>query len=151
MRTALRRIEAIRALSRAGVPTGVMVAPIVPFLTDAGIESVLEAAAEAGAIRAGYTIMRLPWELKDLFKGWLEHNYPLKAAHIMSRVRQIRNGKENDPNFGSRHRGEGLLAELLQKRFEIACNRFGLNRERRKSLDVTLFRPPSRDGQMDLF
>jgi DNA repair photolyase len=147
-----RRIEAIRALSRAGVPTGVMVAPIVPFLTDAGIESVLEAAADAGAIRAGYTIMRLPWELKELFKDWLEHNYPLKAAHIMSRVRQMRNGKENDPNFGTRQRGTGLIAELLKKRFDNACQRLGLNRERRGSdVDVTRFRPPQAPGQLDLF
>ena len=146
-----RRIEAIRNLSAAGVPVGVMTAPVIPFLTDAGIESVLEAAAEAGATSAGYVLMRLPWELKELFKDWLQHNYPLKAEHVMSRVRQMRKGKENDPNFGSRHRGEGLLAELLQKRFEIACHRLGLNRERRKPLDVTLFRPPSRDGQMDLF
>jgi DNA repair photolyase len=95
--------------------------------------------------------MRLPWELKELFKDWLQHNYPLKAEHVMSRVRQMRKGKENDPNFGSRHRGDGLLAELLEKRFEIACNRFGLNRERRKPLDVLRFKPPARDGQMDLF
>jgi DNA repair photolyase len=146
-----RRIEAIRNLAAAGVPVGVMAAPVIPFLTDSGIEAVLEAAREAGAKSAGYVLMRLPWELKELFKDWLQQNYPLKAEHVMSRVRQMRKGKENDPNFGSRHRGEGLLAELLQKRFEIACNRFGLNRERRKPLDVTLFRPPSRDGQMDLF
>jgi DNA repair photolyase len=147
-----RRIQAIRALAAAGVPTGVMVAPIVPFLTDDGIESVLEAAAAAGAIRAGYTIMRLPWELKDLFKDWLEHNYPLKAAHIMSRVRQMRGGKENDPNFGTRHSGTGLIAELLKKRFDNACRRLGLNRERRGGdVDVSRFRPPRTSGQLDLF
>ncbi len=146
-----RRIEAIRNLAAAGVPVGVMTAPVIPFLTDSGIEEVLETAAEAGAKHAAYVLMRLPWELKDLFKDWLQHNYPLKAEHVMSRVRQMRKGKENDPNFGSRHRGEGLLAELLQKRFEIACSRFGLNRERRKPLDVTRFKPPSPAGQMDLF
>jgi DNA repair photolyase len=147
-----RRIEAIRALSRAGVPTGVMVAPIVPFLTDHRIESVLEAAAEAGAIRAGYTIMRLPWELKDLFKDWLDHHYPLKAAHIMSRVRQLRRGKENDPNFGTRQTGTGLLAELLHKRFETACRRLGLNVERRGAdIDTSRFRRPGPIGQLDLF
>jgi DNA repair photolyase len=95
--------------------------------------------------------MRLPWELKELFKDWLQHNFPLKADHVMSRVRQMRKGKENDPDFGSRHRGEGLLADLLEKRFELACERFGLNRERRKPLDVTRFKPPQRGGQMDLF
>jgi DNA repair photolyase len=147
-----RRIEAIRALSLAGVPTGVMVAPIVPFLTDHGIESVLEAAAEAGAIRAGYTMMRLPWELKDLFKGWLEHNYPLKAAHVMSRVRQVRGGKENDPRFGMRQTGTGLFAELVRKRFENACRRLGLNLERRgTNVDTSRFRPPRSRGQLDLF
>jgi DNA repair photolyase len=147
-----RRIEAIRALADAGVPAGVMVAPIVPFLTDEGIEAVLEAAAKAGATRAGYTMMRLPWELKDLFKDWLENNYPLKAAHVMSRVRQIRGGKENDPNFGTRHSGTGLIAELINKRFHNACQRFGLNEERRSpDIDTTRFRPPNVDGQMDLF
>jgi DNA repair photolyase len=147
-----RRIEAIRNLAAAGVPTGVMVAPIVPFLTDDGLEAVLETAAQAGAARAGYTLMRLPWELKDLFKDWLEHNYPLKAAHVMSRVRQMRGGKENDPNFGTRHSGTGLIAELLNKRFHNACQRFGLNEERRSpNIDTTRFRPPHLDGQMDLF
>jgi DNA repair photolyase len=147
-----RRIETIRNLSSAGVPVGVMVAPIVPFLTDDGLEGVLEAAAHAGATRAGYTLMRLPWELKDLFKDWLEHNYPLKAAHVMSRVRQMRGGKENDPNFGTRHSGTGLIAELLSKRFNNAYVRLGLNDERRSpNIDTTRFRPPRVDGQMDLF
>jgi DNA repair photolyase len=146
-----RRVEAIRNLSAAGVPVGVMVAPVIPFLTDSGIEAALEAAAQAGAKSAAYVLMRLPWELKELFKDWLQHNLPLKADHVMSRVRQMRKGKENDPNFGSRHRGEGLLAELLEKRFALACERFGLNRERRKPLDVTRFKPPERGGQMDLF
>jgi len=147
-----RRIEAIRELAAAGVPTGVMVAPIVPFLTDDGLETVMETAARAGAVRAGYTLMRLPWELKDLFKDWLEHNYPLKAAHVMSRVRQMRGGKENDPNFGTRHSGTGLIADLLNKRFHNACQRFGLNDERRApNIDTTRFRPPRLDGQMDLF
>ena len=147
-----RRIETIRALSRAGVQTGVMVAPIVPFLTDHGIESVLEAAAGAGAIRAGYTIMRLPWELKDLFKDWLELHYPLKAAHVMSRVRQLRGGKENDPNFGTRQTGTGLLADLLHTRFENACRRLGLNNARRGTdIDTSRFKRPGALGQLDLF
>src|SRR4249920_1997988 len=146
-----RRIEAIRALAQVGVPVGVMTAPVVPFLTDAGLESVLEAAAEAGASAAGYTLMRLPWELKDLFKDWLVQNFPLKAEHVMSRVRQMRKGKENDPNFGTRQKGEGLLAELLQKRFDIACQRLGLNQGRRKPLDTTRFKPPKIGGQLNLF
>ena len=112
----------------------------------------LEAAAAAGAKSAGYTIMRLPWELKDLFKDWLEYNYPLKAAHVMSRVRELRGGRENDPEFGTRHSGTGLLAELIAKRFENACRRFGLNEERRsRSIDTSRFRPPNVGGQLDLF
>jgi DNA repair photolyase len=147
-----RRIEAIRALSRAGIPVGVMVAPIVPFLTDDALEGVLEAAAQAGAARAGYTIMRLPWELKDLFKDWLQHHYPLKAAHVMSRVRQMRGGKENDPNWGTRMSGTGLIADLLNKRFHNACGRLGLNRERRGAdVNTSLFRVPGTPGQLDLF
>jgi len=146
-----RRIEAIRRLARAGVPTGVMVAPVVPFLTEAAIESVLEAAREAGADRAGYTLMRLPWEVKGLFKDWLEHNFPLKAAHVMSRVRAMRGGRENDPQFGSRMRGAGEMAALLSRRFDSACQRLGLNHIRRGPLDTTKFRPPKAGGQMDLF
>ena len=96
--------------------------------------------------------MRLPWELKDLFKDWLEHHYPLKAAHIMSRVRQMRDGKENDPNFGTRQRGTGLIAELLSKRFANACQRLGLNQARRGGdVDTSRFRPPRAPGQLDLF
>jgi DNA repair photolyase len=145
-----RRIEAIRRLSQAGVPVGVMVAPVVPFLTDSGLEQVLEAAREAGARSAGYILMRLPFEVKDLFKDWLARHYPLKAAHVMSRVHQMRDGRDNDPNFGSRMRGSGELADLLRTRFEIACKRLGLN-ENRRSLDVSQFRPPKLNGQMDLF
>jgi len=145
------RLATIRRLSDAGVPVGAMVAPVIPFLTDSAVESVLEAVAEAGAESAGYVLMRLPWELKELFKDWLETHYPLKAAHVMSRVREMRGGKENDPRFGSRMRGEGLLADLLRKRFAIACERLGLNRERRRPLDCTLFRPPRSGPQLDLF
>jgi DNA repair photolyase len=145
------RLEAIRRLSAAGVPVGVMVAPVIPFLTDSGVEAVLEAVAEAGAESAAYVLMRLPWELKELFKDWLETHYPRKAAHVMSRVREMRGGKENDPRFGSRMRGEGLLADLLRKRFHIACERLGLNRERRRALDCSLFQPPRSGPQLDLF
>jgi DNA repair photolyase len=146
-----RRIEAIRTLNAAGVPVGVMVAPIVPFLTDSGIEKTLEAAAAAGARYAGYTLLRLPWELRELFKDWLTNHYPLKAEHVMSRVRQMRGGKENDPNFGSRHRGTGLLASLLAQRFAVACKRLGLRQGERAPLETSLFRPPGAGRQMDLF
>src|SRR5581483_4717785 len=100
-----RRILTIERLAAAGVPTGVMVAPVIPFLTDAELEAILEAARRAGGQSAGYVLLRLPWEVKDLFESWLEHHYPLKAAHVMSRVRAMRGGKDNDPNFGSRLRG----------------------------------------------
>ena len=147
-----RRLRAISTLAQAGVPAGVMVAPIVPFLTDDAMESVLAAAAQAGASQAAYTVMRLPWELKGLFKDWLEHHYPLKAAHVMSRVRQLRGGNENDPNFGTRLRGTGLLADLLSKRFENACRRLGLNQARRSpDIDTSRFKPPRAKSQLDLF
>jgi DNA repair photolyase len=115
------------------------------------VEPILQAVREAGAESAGYVLMRLPWELKELFKDWLQHNYPLKAAHVMSRVREMRGGRENDPQFGSRMRGQGLLADLLRKRFDIACERLGLNRERRAALDCTRFKPPRMGPQLDLF
>ncbi|HYJ18871.1 MAG TPA: PA0069 family radical SAM protein [Burkholderiales bacterium] len=145
-----RRIQAIRTLSQAGVRVGVMVAPIVPLLTDSATEQILEAAAEAGAKSAGYVLMRLPYEVKDLFRDWLMHHYPLKAEHVMSRVRQMRDGKENDPNFGSRMRGSGEFADLLAMRFNKACKRLVLN-EHMRQLDVSQFRRPRLDGQMDLF
>ncbi|MSQ60040.1 MAG: PA0069 family radical SAM protein [Betaproteobacteria bacterium] len=145
-----RRIETLRKLSEAAVPCGVLVAPVVPFLTDSGIEDVLSAAAQAGAKSAGYVLMRLPYEIKVLFKDWLEHHFPLKAQHVMSRVRAMRAGNENDPNFGSRMRGQGLFADLLKARMDNACRRLGLNRER-AALDTTKFRPLARDGQMNLF
>ncbi|HEX7953852.1 MAG TPA: PA0069 family radical SAM protein, partial [Burkholderiales bacterium] len=145
-----RRIEAIRRVARAGVPVGVMVAPIVPFLTDAATEQILAAAHDAGARSAGYVLLRLPFEVKDLFKDWLMHHYPLKAAHVMSRVKQMRGGRENDPQFGSRMRGSGEFAELLRLRFETACRKLGLNAHRRV-LDVTQFRRPQPGGQLNLF
>ncbi len=145
------RLAAIRRLADAGVPVGAMVAPVIPFLTDAGVEAVLEAVSEAGAESASYVLMRLPWELKELFKDWLETHYPLKAAHVMSRVREMRGGRENDSRFGKRMSGEGLLADLLRKRFDIACKRLRLNQERRRPLDCTLFQPPRVGPQLDLF
>jgi DNA repair photolyase len=138
-----RRIEALRRLSENGIPCGVLVAPMIPFLNDKDMESVLEAAHEAGARMAGYTIVRLPWEVKDLFKDWLERNYPLKAAHIMARIRDMRGGRENDPEFGSRMRGEGPFAELIRMRFDVACKRLGLNAGERNRLDPAKFCLPN--------
>lgn len=147
-----RRLQAMRRLSEAGIPVGVLVAPVIPFLTDHQIEPVLEAAWAHGARAAGYVLMRLPWEVKELFKDWLERHYPLKARHVMSRVHEMRGGRDNDPRFGSRMRGTGELAELLAQRFAIACKRIGFNSGRRNlTLDITHFKVPGRAGQMSLF
>ena len=145
-----RRVETVRRLSERGVPCGTLVAPIIPFLNDKDMEAVLEAVSEAGARMAGYTLLRLPWEVKDLFKDWLERHYPLKAKHVMARIRDMRGGRDNDPRFGSRMKGEGQFAELLAKRFEIACKRLGLNAGGRKRLDTTKFRRPD-PSQWKLF
>ena len=145
-----RRLEAMRRLSAAGIPTGVVVAPVIPFLTDHQIEPVLEAAYAAGARGTGYVLMRLPWEVKDLFRHWLETHFPLKAKHVMSRVHQMRGGRDNDPRFGSRMSGSGELADLLSRRFDLACARLGFN-QRSWALDTTRFRAPRSDGQLPLF
>jgi DNA repair photolyase len=148
-----RRLDTIRALSSAGVPTGVLVAPIIPALTDTTIEAVIEAAHAAGASSADYTLLRLPNELKGLFREWLATHYPQRADHVMSIVRDMRGGRDNDPNFGSRMRGTGNFAELLRARFSIARKRHGLDRRSREriDLDCTKFRPPAVGGQMQLF
>jgi DNA repair photolyase len=137
-----RRVETVRRLAARGVPCGVFVAPIVPFLNDKDMEAVLEAVAEAGARWASFTLLRLPWEVKDLFKDWLEQHYPLKAAHVMARIRDMRGGRENDPEFGSRMRGEGEYAELLRNRFEVACRRLKLNADKCYYVRTERFRPP---------
>ncbi len=148
-----RRVDTLRALASAGVPCGVMVAPVIPSLTDKSIEEVLEASAAAGASGAGYIVMRLPHEVRPLFREWLAAHYPLRAEHVMSVVRELRGGRDNDPRFGSRMTGTGHYAELIEKRFRLACRRYGLDKERRgeKPLDCTRFKPPPRGGQLALF
>ncbi|MBW4050852.1 MAG: PA0069 family radical SAM protein [Proteobacteria bacterium] len=136
------RLEAVRRLNEAGVPTGVMVAPVIPALTDHEMEAILEACAAAGARWAGYVLLRLPHEVKDLFREWLAAHYPDRADHVMSLVRQMRGGKDYDPSFGTRMRGTGPLAELLRSRFQIACRRLGLGKGRPPPADTGLFRPP---------
>jgi DNA repair photolyase len=126
------------------------VAPVLPFLTDSEMEHILDAAHAAGASHAGYVLLRLPYEVKDLFRNWLMRHYPLKAAHVMSRVHQMRKGRDNDPEFGSRMRGEGEFARMLLHRFETRCKQLGLQCNR-GSLDCSQFRPPRADGQLDLF
>ncbi|HEX7044557.1 MAG TPA: PA0069 family radical SAM protein [Burkholderiales bacterium] len=147
-----RRLEAIRRLSAAGVPVGVMTAPVIPVLTDGELESVLEAAREAGASSAGYVLLRLPYEVKDLFKEWLALHAPLAAEHVMARVRDTRAGRENDARFGTRMRGEGVYAEMIRHRFRLACRRLGLEPRASAPLDTSRFRPPrSPSGQLEMF
>ena len=151
-----RRLDALRALASAGIPCGVMVAPVIPALTDKSIEEVLEAASRAGASMAGWILLRLPNEVRPLFKEWLAAHYPQRADHVISIVKQSRGGRENDPDFGSRMTGSGNFAELIARRFELACRRFGLNREdnhmaSRGGLDCSRFRPPAPGPQMQLF
>ena len=142
-----RRLDVIRRLNGSGVPCGVMVAALIPALNDQTLEQVLEAAAAAGAREAAYVVLRLPNELKDLFREWLEAHYPERAAHVVSIVRQMRGGRDNDPRFGTRMTGLGNYAELIEKRFDVACRRLGLNGHgaprRRIELDCTRFRPPA--------
>ena len=141
----------MRRLKEAGIPVHVNVAPVIPFLTDSELEAILEASAEAGATSASYTLLRLPWEVKDIFRAWLEERFPLKAAHVMSRVHEMRGGRDNDPNFGTRMKGQGLWAELLHQRFAKACARLRLNKDSWRDLDCTRFVPPSPAGQGNLF
>jgi DNA repair photolyase len=146
-----RRLLAIERLAKAGIPVSVNVAPVIPFLTDSELEPILEAAAKAGATNAGYVLLRLPWEVKDIFRAWLEEHFPLKAAHVMSRIHEMRGGRDNDPNFGSRMTGQGLFAKLLSQRFDKATRRLGLNERSAFDFDCSLFRPPSLGGQQRLF
>jgi DNA repair photolyase len=144
------RLRAIRKLHEAGIPVGVMVAPVIPVLTDHELERILAAAVASGAQSAAYVLVRLPYELKDLFREWLEHNEPLKAKHVMSRLQAMRGGKDNDSRFGIRQRGEGEYAALLAQRFGAACARLGLKQRERFAHDLTLFRPPVLGPQLSL-
>jgi DNA repair photolyase len=145
-----RRLEAVRRLTGTGVPCGVLVAPIIPFLNDGDMESILEEAAAAGAVSAGYIVLRLPHELKELFKDWLAQHYPLRADRIMARIRDMRGGRDNDPRFGARMKGSGEYAELIRLRFERACRRVGLESGGRTGLDTRAFRVPDRPTQLPL-
>ena len=143
--TPQRRLDTIRALSEAGIPTAVMAAPLIPALNDDEMESILTAAAEAGATSAGYTLLRLPLEIKDLFREWLEAHEPGRAKHVMSLIRSMRGGKDYDAKWFERAVGKGPYASLLAQRFQIATRRLGLNRDRRP-LDVSKFRRPTQSG-----
>ena len=146
-----RRLETIRALAKAGIPTAIMTAPMIPALNDSEMESILEAARDAGAVQAGYVVLRLPLEIKDLFHEWLDANVPDKAKHVMSLVRQMRGGKDYDPDWGKRMRGTGPYARLIGQRFAMATRRLGLNKTHRP-LDLSKFRrPPMKGDQLALF
>ncbi len=139
--TPRRRLDAIEALSRAGIPTAVMTAPVIPALNDMELEAILEAAAERGAGEAGYILLRLPLEIKELFEEWLEENAPHRAERVMRLVRATRGGKTYDSRFGTRMVGTGAYADTLKRRFELACKRTGLNKTRTR-LSIDRFRPP---------
>ena len=146
-----RRLEAVRALSNAGVPVAVMVAPIIPALNDNEIETILAAAADAGAREAGYVLLRMPLEIKELFREWLDAHFPDRAAKVIAQVRDMRGGRDYDPEWSQRQRGKGPLAELIAQRFAQACRRYGLNGAR-AVLDHTQFqRPGGQNGQGELF
>jgi DNA repair photolyase len=148
-----RRIKTIEALARAGVPVGVSVSPIIPFINEPEIERILEAASAAGATAAFGIVVRLPWEVNPIFQRWLDQHFPGRAARVMARIREMRGGRDYDASFDTRMRGEGIWAELIAQRLAKARKRFGLDGERR-ALDLSLFRKPlavSEAGQGDLF
>jgi DNA repair photolyase len=140
-----KRIAAIKALAEAGVSTGVMAAPMIPALNDDEMEAILTEAAAAGATQAGYTLLRLPLEIKDLFREWLETDEPGRAKHVMSLIRSMRGGKDYDATWGKRMTGSGPYARMIAQRFAIATRRLGLNKNR-TPLDTGKFRPPPRSG-----
>jgi DNA repair photolyase len=154
-----RRLETIRRLAAAGIPVAVSVAPIIPFVTDQDIEKILAAAFEAGASSAGYTLLRLPWEVNPLFQEWLQTHFPERAERVMNRVRDMRGGKDYDSRFGARMHGEGLWAEMIAQRFRKAATGLNPNKgSRYYGLDTSKFRKPQiipakkrDDSQLDFF
>jgi DNA repair photolyase len=149
--TPARRLQAIEGLAQAGIPSGVMFAPAIPALNDHEMEAVLNAAAGAGARSAGYVLLRLPLEIKGLFREWLDANAPDGAKHVMTLVRQMRGGKDYDATWNTRMRGTGPYAEMMARRFHMAVRRLGLNKPQ-PSLDAAKFRRPQKAGdQMCLF
>ncbi len=144
--TPARRLEAIRGLREAGVPAGVMFAPVIPALNDEELEQILTAAAEAGAGSAGYVLLRLPLEIKDLFREWLEDHAPDRAARVLSLIKQMRGGKEYDATWHHRMKGTGPYAQLIARRFHLAVRRLGLNAPSRP-LDPGKFQRPPQPGE----
>jgi DNA repair photolyase len=149
--TPQRRLATLRALSNAGIPTAVMVAPIIPAINDAEIERILDAAAAAGVQGAGYVTLKMPFEIKDLFREWLREHFPDKEKHVISLVRDLHGGKDYDSTWGQRQTGSGPYAWSIGRRFELACERLGLNKKRSK-LTTAHFHPPlANRKQLDLF
>lgn len=147
----MRRLRTIASLSGAGVPVGVLCAPVIPVLNDDELESILAAARKSGALDAGYVMLRLPHELKGVFRDWLNHHLPQRAEHVMSVLRQMRGGRDYEADFGVRMSGRGQFAELLAQRFRLACRRNGFG-EGMPELNCTRFRvPPRRGEQLPLF
>ena len=161
-----RRLRTIRMLAEAGIPVGVSIAPVIPFVTEPDLERVMEAAFEAGAMHANYIVLRLPWEVSPLFQQWLEAHFPDRAQRVMNRVRDMRGGKDYDSDFGKRMKGEGVWADLIRQRAEKAIRRFGMEKRgsRFSQLDASQFQRPlsvpaqgararaaAAAGQMDLF
>src|SRR6516225_1259295 len=149
--TPMRRLETLRRLAQVGVPTTALVAPVIPALNDSEIERILDAVAAAGVKEAGYVLLRLPLEVRDLFREWLIENYPDRYRHVFKLIRDTRGGKDYDSTFGQRQTGTGPIAWMIGRRFEVACEKLGFNKERRK-ITIEHFRPP-RPGakQLDLF
>src|SRR5271169_4624192 len=146
-----RRLEALKQLAEAGIPTTVMVAPVVPAINDAEIERILDAAAACGVRGAGYVLLRLPLEVRDLFREWLQANFPDRERHVFALIRQTRDGKDYDATFGKRMTGGGPYAWMIGKRFDTACAKLGLNVEK-AALTMEHFRPPREPTQqLDLF
>ncbi|MGB7756437.1 MAG: PA0069 family radical SAM protein [Salinisphaera sp.] len=140
-----QRLRTIAALADAGVPTGALVAPVIPMITDAEMESLVTAAAKVGATRAGYVLLRLPYAIKHLFREWLAQHYPDRAGHVMSLINQMRGGSDYEATWGTRMTGTGTYADLIAKRFTLACRRAGIN-GKRFTLDTHAFRAPPATG-----
>ncbi len=144
-----RRLAVIENLRNAGIPVGVLVAPVIPVLNDREIETILQKVHAAGALTAGYVIIRLPHEVRDIFYAWLQQHYPLRAEHIMNRIRDMRGGKAYDATFGKRMRGTGIFSELISKRFSLVCEKLGF--PGMSAFDCSGFAPPDSGGQLSLF
>ena len=135
-----RRLKTVKRLSQSGIPVTILLAPVIPAINDHEIEDILRESAQAGAKNAGYVVLRLPYEVQEVFSDWLHEHFPDRAAHVMSLVGQMRGGRANDPRFHHRQVGEGPFSELLRKRFRLAAKRYGLNLSRGPSLRCDLFR-----------